>query len=188
MPHFHSLRSFSAQSHNADNLTFPRRSSDTLIFSIANGRQCASSTAIRSQFLNPQVDLVDVPFRSGSPFDGIIAYLTRKHSGNLHDLGIVNATLSSVYANCGGRGALTADSQLSHTNDVPNSWLCYHFKELFIDMTHYSIRSRLDGTYHHLQTWRIERPINGTEWVKLDNQNGRRDLVGQSNSYTFPTQ
>jgi hypothetical protein len=40
---------------------------------------------------------VDVPFRVGHPFDGIVASLAKRHSGNLHDLGIVSSTASSFY-------------------------------------------------------------------------------------------
>jgi hypothetical protein len=137
--------------------------------------------------LSPRVHIIDVPFRPGSPFDGIIAHLAKKHGGNVADLGIVNATLSSVHGNSGGRGALTPGSVITHTNNVPNSWLSYDFKELFIDVTHYSIRSRQEDPHHHLKSWTIEGSINGTEWIELHQQNNVSNLLGVGKSDTFST-
>jgi hypothetical protein len=42
---------------------------------------------------------VDFPFREDKSLDGIIAYLTRRHGGNVHDKGIVTITSKSVNGN-----------------------------------------------------------------------------------------
>jgi hypothetical protein len=85
------------------------------------------------------------PSTEGSQFDGIISYLARKCGGQVGNRGIVSITASR-------RGNPTdyplrnvADFEnrtLFCTNSEINSWICYEFKNLRIQLTHYSIHSR----------------------------------------------
>jgi hypothetical protein len=39
---------------------------------------------------------INFPLADSASFDGIISYLTEKHSGNVHDTGIVTTTSKSI--------------------------------------------------------------------------------------------
>jgi hypothetical protein len=83
---------------------------------------------------------------SSSPFDGIISYLTRKHSGNVHDRGIVIITPTEPYDDSSkwavqNAAELTVDSYFCSKNDQ-NQWRYYDFSDCRIKLTHYSIQSQ----------------------------------------------
>jgi hypothetical protein len=99
--------------------------------------------------------------------DGIIAHLTRKHSGNVHDRGIISASSSTTHDNYIARNAteLNTKSYFSCLNE-PNQWLCYDFKDRLIRLTHYSIHAHSDDYY--LRDWRIEGSDDNLNWSCLD--------------------
>jgi hypothetical protein len=78
-----------------------------------------------------------VEFESSSPLSGIISYLTAKHSGNVHDKGVVTITASSVCGSYAAKNAadLGSDNYWESENQ-DNSWLCYDFKDRRVKPTH----------------------------------------------------
>jgi hypothetical protein len=124
-------------------------------------------------------------FAPSSPFDGIISYLTRKHQGNVHELDIVRISASSVSS-----GTLKSLADLNtpcqfYTNCVANSWICYDFNTMQINLTHYSIRTQSDENAHYLRNWVVEGSIDGSEWTILDQRNNNLYLAGLSQIVTF---
>jgi hypothetical protein len=129
---------------------------------------------------------VDLPFRSGAPLDGIIAYLTKTHNGNVADLGIVGVTSSSVHSAHVAKNAVCfTDSLYTQTSDVANSWLCYDFKAMLVNISHYSIRSRTNGGGRHPQNWTVEGSMYGTTWVELDRRDGQTEFRDVNQTATF---
>ena len=115
------------------------------------------------------------------PLDGIIAHLTRKCGGNVHEKGIVTVTASS----CLGDGAkpenavdLKSDLYFC-SKDLPNSWICYDFGGRRVTPTSYSIRS-FDGEsgQPHPKSWVLEVSNDGSEdsWVVIDRRENNFDL------------
>jgi hypothetical protein len=127
----------------------------------------------------------------GAPLDGIIAGLSRECSGNVHDKGIVHVTGSSANATPGyeARNAVDLAGNSTYISaNIPNSWLCYDFKEMKIVPTHYASRSRWDwgpGKSHPL-SWVFEGSVDGQEWTELDCQNDNRSLDAQNVTRAFP--
>jgi hypothetical protein len=129
----------------------------------------------------------DFQFDSGSPFGGIIASLSAKHGGNVHDLGIVSVTASSVLSGYPARNAVDFGSVSgAATDSFSNSWICYDFKGMRVNVSHYSIRSRKDADCNHLRSWTVEGSVDEDDWVELDQQENRAELVGMGKSSTFP--
>jgi hypothetical protein len=129
---------------------------------------------------------LDLPFRSGAPLDGIIAYLTKTHNGNVSDLGIVDVTSSSVSSGSAAKNAVCfTDSLHTQTLNVANSWLCYDFKAMLVNITHYSIRSRTKGRGNHPQNWTVEGSMDGTTWVELDRRDGQTVFGDVNQTATF---
>jgi hypothetical protein len=76
-------------------------------------------------------------YREGSSFEGIIAFLTRKHGGNVHDLDIVSVTSSSVHCSCAARNVVDFNnSSIAHTDGGQNEWICFDFKEKQVNLHH----------------------------------------------------
>jgi hypothetical protein len=126
------------------------------------------------------------PFREGSPFEGIISFLTRTHCGNVSDLGIVSVSSSSVNANCVAKNVADFNtSSILQTCNEANSWICYDFKDQRVKIQYYSLRSRSDRDGHHPINWALEGSVNGSEWVELDRRSNCRDLCGLNKSATF---
>jgi hypothetical protein len=99
--------------------------------------------------------------------DGIIAHLSRKHSGNVHDLGIVTASSATAYDKYIARNATEFNTNSCfNSGDQPNQWLCYDFKDRRIRLTHYSIHSW--GGEFFLRDWKIEGSDDNLNWSCLD--------------------
>jgi hypothetical protein len=52
-------------------------------------------------------------------------------------------------------------------NDEANSWICYDFKNMQIEMIHYSIRSRRDTNPNHLPFWALQSSKDGLKCVAI---------------------
>jgi hypothetical protein len=99
--------------------------------------------------------------------DGIISYLTRKHGGNVHDLGIVNITSKSVVDNDPKHAVRTVALLNTHntcfcSKDEPGKWVCWDFQRMRIRPTHYTLRGGL------LASWSVESSMDGTAWAEID--------------------
>jgi hypothetical protein len=149
---------------------------------------------------------IDVP-------DGIIAHLTRKCGGNVHDRHVVKVTSGSFEKEtCGANpysGAydnllryaaknavdLETDSPfLSAYRDeegvIPhtrNNWLCYDFKERRIVPSHYTIRTNeYDPGAYHLKSWLVETSVDGSKWREVARSENNKQLNGKGFTATFP--
>jgi hypothetical protein len=126
------------------------------------------------------------PFQQSAPLDGIIAHLSRKCGGNVHDRGIVNVTSSSRLGGSptwDGKNAFDLKSSSVFHSDgrwdahsIPhtrNQWISYDFQETKIIPTQYSIRSRADpcaADGSHPKSWLVEVSMDGSNWTEIDHQ------------------
>jgi hypothetical protein len=139
---------------------------------------------------------IDVP-------DGIIAYLTRKCGGNVHDQYVVDVTSGSFEKVTIGSnlrsGALSNSSRWeakhsvdlgadscflsayrSDSKDIPhtqNNWLCYDFKERKIVPTHYTIRT--NNGVAHLKSWVVETSKDRENWQEVDHKESTNSSTGR---------
>jgi hypothetical protein len=123
-----------------------------------------------------------------SPLGGIIASLTHRYGGNVHDRGIVTVS-GTVYDGNSGNAAknvldLSTDSRFCSKME-PNQWICYNFNDRRVRPTHYSINS---WSSHYLRSWVLEGSIDNSNWKELDRHEG--DPVMNSNhpirAFTVP--
>jgi hypothetical protein len=73
----------------------------------------------------------------------------------------------------------------SATDNLPNSWICYDFKNMRINLTHYSIRTRCDNNSDHLRSWTLEGSIDGQSWIEFDRRENDTSLNRQGAIVTF---
>jgi hypothetical protein len=120
-------------------------------------------------------------YHSNSPLKGIIAYLTKKFGGNVHVKGVMAATAKDP---SGGNlnylsHALDYEStNFYYSNNLPGQWICFDFKGMAIQPSHYSIRTYTgDGPGgRHLQDWVLEGSLDGGNWHELDRRSNNSDL------------
>jgi hypothetical protein len=141
------------------------------------------------RFIN-QPDSVSCHY-SGSAsdsLDGIISYLTKKKCGHVMDHDMISITASSVINDRFYPPRNLADFQnqaFFATDNVPNSWVCYDFKNMRINLTHYSIRTSYNCNFCHLRSWALEGSIDGQSWIEFDRQENNRSLNSQGAIVTF---
>jgi hypothetical protein len=123
-------------------------------------------------------------FKLNSPLTGIIAGLTSSCGGNVHERGLVSITDSShcsdsyigkIAANLGNANSYFC------SNNNPDQWLCYDFKNSRVSLTHYSIRTPNPAqNRHHLKSWVLEVSNDGSNWTEVDRHVDNSDLNGTS--------
>lgn len=122
-------------------------------------------------------------------FKGIIHKLTEECGGNVCDKGVVTVSASSVYSSTYEPKYvvdLDNNNKMLFSNDLPNSWIKFDFKERKINPTHYSIKSHTTYvTKSHLKEWVIEGSNDDNDWVTLDSRNNDTSLNNYLACNTF---
>jgi hypothetical protein len=129
---------------------------------------------------DPQVG-VEIPITTAKSLDGIIAYLTKEHGGNVHEKGIVNVTSKSVDS---GSPKMVADQTNLYfrSEDEPGQWLCWDFRQMRVRPTYYTIHAI------NLKSWVVEGSMDGTSWAEIDRQTDLRDFGKMSFVVTKPAE
>jgi hypothetical protein len=140
---------------------------------VANDR--VSAPAIRGRLFAPNSD---------SPLHGIIWHLASTSSGNLHDLGVVSASASSLHGSSyEAKFALDLQNRSSYfcSQNEANSWIRYDFNNMSVVPTHYSILSRPGGpNNHHPRSWCLEVSDEGNEWTEIHRCTDNSDVNGKN--------
>lgn len=116
---------------------------------------------------------------------GIISQLSEKCNGNVIEKNIVRVTVSSQFNNNNYNYKniveLKNNDLYFSSNDKPDSWVQFDFKNIKIKPNGYSITSApFESGFYHPTKWVIEGSDNGkTDWETLDSQNNR-DLNGKN--------
>jgi hypothetical protein len=129
---------------------------------------------------------------NGKSLDGMIVYLTAKCGGNVHDKGLIEATASNIDNSSSlyhpkNATDLQNRSSVFCSNNEPNSWICYDFKEMEVTPTHYSILSCPSGPNQndHPKSWCLEVSGDGKSWIEVHRCENNSDLNGLSQIGTY---
>jgi hypothetical protein len=100
--------------------------------------------------------------------NGIIARLTERCHGNVHDRGIVKITSNSVYDGApehAAKNVADLSSGWEFASDPhAGQWICWDFRNRRVQLTHYQIRASVLGS------WVVEGSMDGRRWTALDRQ------------------
>jgi hypothetical protein len=137
----------------------------------------------RLPFLEGALGEIECPLKGDKSRDGIIAYLTKQHGGNVHDEEVVTITSKSVYGDdpyqdLKNVADLTSDAYFESKNET-GQWVCWDFRALRVLPTHYTIRSL------RLKSWVVERSLDGQNWTEIDVQVGNQDFKYDWNTASF---
>jgi hypothetical protein len=128
-------------------------------------------------------------YQEGSSLNSIISYLTKKFDGYIGDRGVVSISARNVYGPqyCPLRNVTDFENQTCFIpNSIPNSWICYDFKNMNITPIHYTLRSRRDSNSNHLPFWTLEGSLDRSKWIELDRREDNTELNSQGAIATFP--
>ena len=119
------------------------------------------------------------------PLEGLIAHLTRKCGGNVHDKSIVEVKASSVWNSLENAVDLETNSYFCSSN-TPNSWICYDFNAWRVIPRSYSIRSRFDNPGgKHPKSWVFQVSNDKVSWRDIDLRENTDDLNGKHVTQNF---
>jgi hypothetical protein len=145
--------------------------------------------SVSSQSPSSRLHWESFPFESESPLKGIIAELTRRCEGIVHDQGLVSVTASSTERNYFPKHVVDFSSDtVFGSGNRKDAWLCFDFRQFRIRATHYSLK-----TFHKSQSWNPRHPISwaievsddGSEWREVDRHSDCPDLAGDNRIGTF---
>jgi hypothetical protein len=131
------------------------------------------------------------PYSADQPFNDLIASLTTKYSGNVHDYGAVSAIASSEYSTSYLAKFVHDLEQRSCyfcSKQEKGSWIGYNFHSARVVPSHYEIRSHPGcGGEGTLKSWVMEGSMDGsTNWEKLDEQTNNSLLLTGGSVAAFP--
>jgi hypothetical protein len=115
-------------------------------------------------------------YSEGNECNGIIHHLTEKCGGNVHEKGVVNITASGTERNVCHNVVKHGWNDFWYSNNTPNSWISFDFKDKSVFLQHYTLKSAGFG-HHYFTQWEIEGSNDGNTWESLDSRN-TRDLCG----------
>ena len=126
--------------------------------------------------------------KGSADFDGIINYLRKQTNNQIENE--IKITASSILRNdvndYGPYNSIQYENQKYFcTQNSPNSWICFEFKNYQIIPTHYTIRSR-NGGYYAPINYKIEVSNDNSTWYEIDKQNGGPFTNGQQATFTIP--
>jgi hypothetical protein len=73
-----------------------------------------------------------------------------------------------------------------HSEDELSQWICWDFKTLRIEPTHYTIQTYGGGpNWSHLKSWAVEGSDDGSSWTEIHRRENNSDLNGRRAVKTF---
>jgi hypothetical protein len=117
-------------------------------------------------------------FSKGHEFDGILSSLTKKCGGNVHEKGIVNITSSGDAGNKCWQVADHGWTGFWASLNVPNSWICFDFRNTQISVKSYTLNS--DSKISQIPVhWVVEGSNDQNNWMEIDKKD-TQELDGRS--------
>jgi hypothetical protein len=147
-------------------------------------RSDAGTSSLRRSTLTPTkppkvLRSVECPMKDPRLLNGIIAYLTKKHTKmfskvDLVEKGVISVTSKSVFSDNPWnqvKNVLDLASDLFfQSKDEPNQWVCWDFRDARVQITNFTIRSSW------LKSWIVEASLDGTTWARIDKQTCSREF------------
>lgn len=124
--------------------------------------------------------------RGENEFRGIINSLREETNNKVESK--INITTSSFRQSFPPSRTIEYENKKGEfcTEDKPDCWICFEFKENFVNLTHYQIRSYCsEPGYVHPKTWVIEGSSDNNKWVIIDSQTNCSYLNGNNVSHIF---
>lgn len=129
-------------------------------------------------------------------FDGIFSELTKRNQSNINDKGIIE--ISGNILKHKGEYKTASFSCLVNYSDscdliydsenVPNSYICFDFKDHMASVFGYSIKSSKNVNPSYLTSWVIEGSNDNYNWMLIDSHYDDKSLAEEYKVCTFTVQ
>lgn len=111
---------------------------------------------------------ITISFNGDNEFEGIIDYFRKKTNDNIINEMLITAS-SIGNSSYPIKNLLNKDTNRKFlTQNTPNSWICFDFKNKKISPTHYSIQTHC-GCYL-IKNWKLEGSNDNVSWDVIDEQ------------------
>jgi len=121
------------------------------------------------------------PFKSDL-FSGILDGMSKKLGRNLAGSSDVDVTASTVNSSSEGfQNVLKNDSSHWASENLPNSWIQYDFKQRKVSITSYSINS-----HFKVKSWKVEGSTDGSTFEIIDNKVDTTDFQNSNSNFNDP--
>jgi len=126
----------------------------------------------------------EFPFKSDL-FSGIFDGLSKKLGRNLANSCDVDVTASSIHpGSYGPKNVLKNDDSIWCSQNLPNSWIQFDFKERKVSITSYSMND-----YGRNKSWKVEGSTDGSTFEIIDNKVDTTDFQNNNGiQKNFPVQ
>jgi len=121
------------------------------------------------------------PFKSDL-FSGIFDGLSKKLGRNLADSSDVDVTASSDIGSLGPINVLKNNDSLWYSQDIPNSWIQFDFKERKVSITSYSMNDN-----YRVKSWKVEGSTDGSTFEIIDNKVDTTDFQNSNSNFNDPS-
>ena len=114
--------------------------------------------------------------------------MTSKTGSNIHDNKTIEVSTNSPFSDYYTKNLLdfNQDNIYASKPEDQTAWICFDFKNMKIELSHYSIKSHNSSPgYNHIKNWVIEISDDGKEWTKIDEHSNYTELNGRSIIKTF---
>ena len=118
-------------------------------------------------------------------FSGIFDGLSKKLGMNLADSSDVDVTASSYQGSSyDPKNVLKNDGRYWHSQNLPNSWIQFDFKQRKVSITSYSMKE-----FCLIRSWKVEGSTDGSTFEIIDNKVDTTDFQNSSGiQKNFPVQ
>jgi len=124
----------------------------------------------------------EFPFKSDL-FSGIFDGLSKKLGRNLADSSDVDVTASSYHSDPYlPKNVLKNDSSIWCSQNLPNSWIQFDFKERKVSITSYSMND-----YNRVKSWKVEGSTDGSTFEIIDNKVDTTDFQNSNLGFNDPS-
>jgi len=124
----------------------------------------------------------EFPFRS-ELFSGIFDGLSKKLGRNMAESGDVDVTASSIYnSNVPTNVLKKNDSSAWVSQNLPNSWIQFDFKQRKVSITSYSMNGR-----ERVKSWKVEGSTDGSTFEIIDNKVDTTDFQNSNSGFDDPS-
>jgi len=123
----------------------------------------------------------EFPFKSDL-FSGIFDGLSKKLGRNLADSSDVDVTASSIHSDSYlPKNVFKNDSSYWSSNNLPNSWIQFDFKERKVSITSYSLHD-----FFRVKSWKVEGSTDGSTFEIIDNKVDTTDFQNSNRVFNDP--
>lgn len=143
-----------------------------------NKEEDKNNTRYITKTSNSSSEGIKIEFNDNNNFDGIINYLKNQTNDNILET-ILNVTPSTLYSSSYPATNLLDDNPSHYygTQSIPNSWICFEFKNYLFQPEKYCIKSsNFSRDSYHPKSWVIEGSNDKISWIIIDDVHSCKSL------------